>query len=263
MIAADAKPAPKSKAQKRIDARKQRERFLRARNAEHQYSRALRKIAGHCGDLVAVMAERGLGAEVLAAIRGALEKYADTISPWARAVATRMLEDVSRRDQRAWFETAEQMGRSIRAEIRSAPTGEVTRQLLADQVDLITSLPRDAAERVHRLAQQAISTGMRPKELAQKIFETGRVTRGRAMLIARTETSRAATTFTQARAVAVGSEGYFWETVGDADCRPSHRAMQGKFVYWSRPPTLDKMTGHAGCLPNCRCWTRVEVPDYL
>jgi hypothetical protein len=37
--------------------------------------------------------------------------------------------------------------------------------------------------------------------------------------------------------------------------------MKDKFVRWDNPPTLDGMTGHAGCLPNCKCWSEVQIPD--
>ena len=83
---------------------------------------------------------------------------------------------------------------------------------------------------------------------------------GRANTIARTEISRAASVFVQSRAENLGSEGYTWRTSGDIDVRPSHKEMNGKFVYWNKPPTLDRMTGHAGCLPNCRCYPDPVIP---
>jgi uncharacterized protein with gpF-like domain len=35
--------------------------------------------------------------------------------------------------------------------------------------------------------------------------------------------------------------------------------MDGQFVKWSEPPTLDGLTGHAGALPNCRCYPEPVV----
>ncbi|MEG2569432.1 MAG: phage head morphogenesis protein, partial [Acinetobacter sp.] len=67
--------------------------------------------------------------------------------------------------------------------------------------------------------------------------------------------------FTQARAVNLGSEGYIWRDSDRVDVRPSHHAMNGKFVYWDKPPTLDRLTGHAGCLPNCYCYPEPVIPD--
>jgi uncharacterized protein with gpF-like domain len=37
--------------------------------------------------------------------------------------------------------------------------------------------------------------------------------------------------------------------------------MEGKFVRWDEPPTLDNLTGHAGALPNCRCRPEPVIPD--
>ncbi|MGN5479510.1 phage minor head protein [Cupriavidus basilensis] len=60
--------------------------------------------------------------------------------------------------------------------------------------------------------------------------------------------------------MSIGSPGYFWRTSGDKDVRDSHRDMEGKFVEWDKPPTLDGMTGHAGCFPNCRCYPEPALP---
>ncbi|MDR8377773.1 phage head morphogenesis protein, partial [Acinetobacter baumannii] len=56
--------------------------------------------------------------------------------------------------------------------------------------------------------------------------------------------------------------GYIWRTSEDGDVRPSHKAMNGKFVAWNSPPTLDNLKGHAGCLPNCRCYTEPVIPNF-
>ena len=89
----------------------------------------------------------------------------------------------------------------------------------------------------------------------------GYVTKARARLSARTAGARTAMELTKARAQSVGSEGYIWRTVRDSDVRPSHKGMEGKFVRWDDPPTLDNLTGHAGGLPNCRCYAEPIIPD--
>nr|WP_246374794.1 phage minor head protein [Pseudochelatococcus contaminans] len=132
---------------------------------------------------------------------------------------------------------------------------------MAEQVRLITSLPSEAAQRVHDLTIEGITQGTRASEIAKKIMEAGDVTASRANMIARTEVSRTATLLTQARAEYVGSDGYIWRTSGDSDVRPSHKAMNGKFVRWSELPELDGMVGHAGALPNCRCYPEPVIPD--
>lgn len=191
-----------------------------------------------------------------------LNTYADLIEPWANSVAEMTLADISRRDAKAWQEHSRYMGQTLQKEIQHAPTGTIMRELMEEQVKLIKSLPLEAAQRVHEIATGATYTSARPEELAKQILATGHVTLNRARLIARTETSRAASNLTQARAQYIGSEGYIWRTSKDGDVRPSHKEMEGVYVRWSLPPTLDNLKGHAGCLPNCRCWAEPVIPDF-
>jgi SPP1 gp7 family putative phage head morphogenesis protein len=115
---------------------------------------------------------------------------------------------------------------------------------------------------VHELVTEARSGGKRFEEVAAQIKASGKVTASRATLIARTEASRAAVTFTQARARYVGSQGYIWRTAHDADVRPEHQEMEGVYVRWDKPPITDmKNPYHAGCGPNCRCFPEPVLPE--
>jgi SPP1 gp7 family putative phage head morphogenesis protein len=131
---------------------------------------------------------------------------------------------------------------------------------MAQQVHLIRSLPLDAAQRVHKLVIEGHGSP-RASEIAKEIMRSGSVAKSRAELIAQTETSRAATAFTQARAEHIGSDGYIWRTAKDSHVRDSHRHMEGRFVRWESPPTLDGLVGHAGALPRCRCFPSPVIPE--
>jgi len=194
-------------------------------------------------------------------IGAALERYSVYLRPWAESVGNRMVAEVAARDERSWFRVAEQMGNALRKEIAEAPIGQVMRARQDEQVRLITSLPREAAERVHAMTREGITKGWRADQISTEIMKTGEVTKSRADLIARTEVGRTSTLLTQARAEHVGSDGYNWRTAADTDVRVSHKAMNGKFVRWDAPPTLDGLTGHAGALPNCRCYCEPVLPD--
>jgi SPP1 gp7 family putative phage head morphogenesis protein len=176
------------------------------------------------------------------------------IEPWARTVSALMLADVARKDAKMWRQNSKEISAGLRQLVESAPVGDVLRRLQDDQVKLIQSIPTAAADRVHELSLEATVTGTRAEDLAKKILETENVTTARAALIARTEVSRAGANLLQARAEWAGSQGYIWRTSGDANVRDSHKEMEGRYVRWSSPPTLDKLTGHAGALPNCRCF---------
>ncbi len=232
--------------------------FAQARNAETQYSRQLRKIAAHIGHLVGGfdLGEPGMPS----LIERALRRYAEVLRPWADSVGKRMVTDVANRDRQAWAELSETIGRELQREIATAPMGAVLQEAMARQVHYITSLPLDAAERVHKLTLAGISEGTRAAEVAAEIARSGAVSVSRARLIARTEVSRTATLLTQARAQHIGSTAYTWCTSHDGDVRPSHKRMAGKIVLWADEPVLDGLRGHAGTLPSCRCYPEPIIP---
>lgn len=190
-----------------------------------------------------------------------LAKYAEALDAWAIHTASAMLAEVEARDRKAWFSAAAEMSSALRREIRTAPTGETMRALLAEQVTLIKSIPLEAAQRVHELTLRSLEDSSRSSEIAAEIMRSGEVAESRATLIARTETARAASVLTQARAQHIGSEGYIWRTANDSDVRHSHKEMNGKFVRWDNPPTLsDGTTTHAGQIYNCRCYPEPVLP---
>lgn len=229
----------------------------RIRGIEQSYARKLRSVAHHVGKLIAGFPPGD--ADGVPSIRYLLDKYAEALVPWARVTAAKMLGEVNDANVDWWRLLGNHLSRGIATEIRTAPTGERLRQLLGEQVTLITSIPTEAAERVHRLTTQALEDSSRYQSMIGEIMRSGEVAQSRAVLIARTETSRTSALLTQSRAEHIGSPGYFWETARDGSVRPSHRVLQGRFVEWKRPPKVDDFTAHAGCTPNCRCWTRVVL----
>lgn len=248
---------------KRGETARERAGFDRVRRAERHYGVQLRKIAKAVGDIVAGFPPGDPEAEPL--IRRALERYSELIQPWAKSVAASMLVDVSRRDERVWMEITREMGAAMREEIRRAPTGEVLRKAMAEQVRLITSLPIEAAQRVHNLTYEALADSRRAAEIAEEIMRSGEVTASRALLIARTEVGRAGGELTKARALHIDSPGYIWRTMEDADVRLLHRKLEGKFFTWDKPPVTMENGSRSlpgGC-PNCRCYAEVVIPKGL
>lgn len=262
---ATAKPIKQTRSAKQL-ARSQRiaskQRFLRARKAEAKYARQLRTVARQVGNIVKQFAPKGIVVNS-AQLNNVLHKYADLVKLWAPAAAESMLTEVAQRDAAAWTQLSREIGQELRKEIMRAPTGKLMRKLLDEQVVLITSLPIQAASRVHELTIRALSDSTRASEVAQEILKTGQVTESRANLIARTEVARTASLLTEARATHVESPGYFWRTAGDSDVRPEHRILSGKFIRWDEPPVAGSNgeRAHAGQIYNCRCYPEVVLPE--
>lgn len=236
-------------------ARIQRVNFGTVKKAETQYGIQLRKVARHVGSLI----EHIKGPE----LQRALRDYSLLLRPWAASVGAAMIEDIKRRDERVWTAMGRTISRELRREISEAPTGQLLTSLLSEQVRLITSLPVEAGERAQKLALEAVIGGRRAEDIRKEIEASGEVTESRATLIARTEVARVSSGLMQARATYIGSEGYIWRTAQDKQVRPSHRKMSAKFVRWDKPPVLDNLTGHAGQLPNCRCYPEPVIPQTL
>lgn len=258
-----------AKATARAQRRQARERFNHSATVERRFSRQLRAVAKQVGVIVNGLAPKGI-VRAPQQLTQALHQYSAMIRPWARSVSETMLAEVAQRDEIAWASMGREIGRELRKEVRSAPTGHLMRELLTERVDLITSLPTKAAHRVHGLTIEAMSeSGARAAEIAKDIQRTGHVTESRAMLIARTEVSSTASAMTEARARHVGSKGYFWRTVGDSDVRHDHSKLEGQFIPWGEPPIAGTGKGgvpvryHAGRGPNCRCYPEPSLPDII
>jgi len=249
-----AKPWRKPWAWADVSAAKQgRQLFRPSRAAEKAYAEQLKSVARNVAKVLAKAPSPEHAQRQLAA-------YSEALEPWARQAATNMVRKVAVKNDASWREAAERWGIGLRGML-DADVSQTMQDRIDANVLLIKSLPGEAAMRVGELAQEAVLSGTRSEDLAAKIQAQGDVTHSRAKTIAQTEVSKASTALTSARAQAVGSEGYIWRTARDGKTRPSHAAMEGKFVRWDSPPTLDGMTGHAGEFPNCRCYPEPVVSD--
>jgi SPP1 gp7 family putative phage head morphogenesis protein len=241
-----------------------RKLWTAARKTESRYGVSLRKLANTIAHIMGDFPNATIGeVDRLAAM---LREYANSsaLLGWASAVSSRMLAEVNLKDAKSWEQHSRQMGYALRRELRNAPTGATMRALHDEQVELIQSLPLEAATKAQEAARESLVTGERYETLRDRIQELGPITRNRATLIARTEVSKASTSLTQARAEFIGSPGYIWRTADDYDVRPSHKRMNGRYVLWADAPEVDPgYRYHAGCFPNCRCWPEPVIPDDL
>lgn len=255
------KPRAPTSAEKR---RVIRERFRRAQKAEKAFGKKLKQVARQVGHIVKEFSPKGV-VKNFQELNQTLRRYADMLGPWAKSVSESMVAEVAQRDEHAWAEVGREVGQALRKEVRRAPTGAAMRQLMEEQVELIKSIPIEAAQRVHKLTIEGMLNSTRAKETAKEIMRTTKVTESRAMLIARTETTRTATAMVQSRAQYIGSEGYIWRTAGDSDVRKIHKHLEGKFIKWSEPPISGENgeRAHAGAIYNCRCYPEPVIPDVL
>lgn len=191
-----------------------------------------------------------------------------TIPEWleayAKQAAERMVTGLLSLNARSWREAVRESGqgallhRALSHEM-SGPSGERVRALVAENAKLIKSLPLKVARQVTAEAARAQAGGGRAASFVGLVPSA---TRARAMLIARTEISKASTALTEARAEGLDLPWYVWRTSEDERVRPSHRKMANVLIRWDNPPSPERLIGeksklghyNAGNCPNDRCY---------
>jgi len=138
----------------------------------------------------------------------------------------------------------------------------VDQPFLRDQLELfsrqnaqlITSIPEQDLLQVSGIVERGLQEGQRFTEVAKDIQKRFGITRRRANLISRDQTTKLNASLTKLRQESAGITEYIWSTAGDERVRPTHKANNGKKFKWDDPP---KVTGHPGTDINCRC---VAIP---
>lgn len=259
------KPVKPTRLEIKTAQRAARSRWIRTRETEQAFQRSLSNVARQVGKLVKDMAPGGKVTPISASrLENILIDYSNILKPWARSITATMHARVDLREQRAWRELSDSMGRGIREELKTAETGDALRILLSEQAELITSIPIKAAHRIHDITVgNLISADRGEGDLEEMIMRSGEVSLSHARMIARTETARTASILTEVRAVHLDSPGYFWRTVKDTDVRPRHKKLEATFHEWNNPPVSgeDGERSHPGQIYNCRCYPEPVLPE--
>lgn len=242
--------------------------------AEREFYRSLKKVGEASGRIVERHIRAGAKLANEQMMQKALKAYSEKLTPWAYAQSAKLLEQVQRKNKRAYQAKSNVIGRLLDEHVAQSEVGDLAVKLLTEQVTLIKSIPLEAGLRAQKIAYEAVLAGNRATpdedtiaELEEQLGLSREVAVSRAQLIAVTETARANASINQARAMVVGSRQYRWHNSGDEAVRPSHRTyrgkrLQGMIFSWDDPPRLDDgMVGHPGTFPRCRCFAEPVFED--
>lgn len=193
-----------------------------------------------------------------------LQEYSDKITNWAERTANKMVYSLEKEDLKQWERHSAKMAETMKRELSKADIGEELKQYLNDNVSLITSIPRKAAERVHRIVYNNLTTGKRAESVVKEILKTGDVSVSQANRIARSETSRVATGLVKVRSESIGLDWYVWRSTKDFRTREAHKKMDGVICKWDDEPNPEALFPKKGVKPygnylpgatfNCRCY---------
>jgi SPP1 gp7 family putative phage head morphogenesis protein len=134
-----------------------------------------------------------------------------------------------------------------------SPIGAALHRKAIENVKLIKSIPAEYFSRIRAVVSRDWESGARWEQVAESIQRTNEITRNRAALIARDQTSKMNAALNEVRQTGLGIAEYTWSGALDQRERPSHRAMEGKRCRWNAPPEVDGENVHPGMAVNCRC----------
>lgn len=114
--------------------------------------------------------------------------------------------------------------------------------LINQNANYISSLPLDIAKYVDRRIAKGTLEGKRAVDIRDEILRYyPHISKTRAQLIARTETSKAQTALTRVRAQSIGLNWYVWRTSEDSRVRKSHSHMEGVLINFNYPPSPERL----------------------
>ena len=203
--------------------------------------------------------------DILGSITGRLISFSEFLDRYADQAARKMVTGRLVEGQRTWRSAAREsmqgqlLYRALQNEMQG-PVGARYRQLIAQNAELIRTLPRLIVAKTTAMIATRQQEGSRAEISVPELLR--HVTRVEAARIARTETSKASTALTQARSESLNLNFYVWRTSEDARVRLSHRKMAGVVVAWTDPPDPERLAGekssaghyNAGNVWNCRCY---------
>jgi SPP1 gp7 family putative phage head morphogenesis protein len=159
---------------------------------------------------------------------------------------------------------AKEAVRSVAINIRpllyqTTELGKLMRTNIDANVNLIKSIPTKHFQRLEKMLNAGLSSGLRPEAMAKQIQALTGISKRRAKFIARDQTAKMLSQFNGNRQQELGIKQYIWQTAEDERVRPEHAALNGKLCSWSKPPLHGLNPGEDyNCLPG---FSKIEFAD--
>lgn len=149
-------------------------------------------------------------------------------------------------------------GVTLKTDVVSGAVADVVKASIKQNVALIKSIPSKYFLEIEGAVMRSIQTGKGMADLQPHLEKQYGVTKRRAALIARDQTSKATTAINRARMQGLGVKKFKWlHSMGGKEPRPLHKyELNGNVYSFDDLPVIDEATGERGLpgqLINCRC----------
>lgn len=182
----------------------------------------------------------------------------------AETLAREFVDGMRRRSSRSMREALRAAGITIRMD-GSRALNDVVQALIAENVNLIKSIPQHFFTQITGLVTRSVSMGKDVAFLVDEMDKRYAVTRRRAKFIARDQSNKATEAIKRVRDQELGIvEGVWVHIPGVKSSRETHQAMNGKKFILSKgfydPAVKRKVL--PGELPGCQCTYRAVIPEF-
>lgn len=149
-------------------------------------------------------------------------------------------------------------GVTLKTDVIGGAVADVVKASVKSNVALIKSIPAEYFQAIEGEVMRSIQTGRGMADLQPFLEKRYSITKNRAALIARDQTSKATTAINQARMQGLGVKKFKWlHSAGGKEPRPLHKnVLNGNVYSFDDLPVIDERTGERGLpgqLINCRC----------
>lgn len=149
-------------------------------------------------------------------------------------------------------------GVTLRTDVVSGQVADVVKASIKQNVALIKSIPAEYFLEIEGEVMRSIQSGRGMADLQPFLEKRYGISKRRAALIARDQTSKATTAINRARMQGLGVKKFKWlHSGGGKEPRPLHKnVLNGNVYSFDDLPVIDERTGERGLpgqLINCRC----------
>lgn len=222
-------------------------------------------------DAAAAHFEIGMDANIASQARIVMsylaKKFTDMFNKQSKQLAEQMINGVNRESGVNVTRSLKEIAPTIRIDSRkiSEPVKTVMKASIAENVDLIKSIPQQYLSGVQQAVMRSITTGNGMADLKPFLEKQGGITERRARNIANDQTRKAYNSLNRARMEQAGITKFEWvHSAGGKDPRPLHMnnypaGLNGGIFSFDDLPVIDERTGERGIpgqAPMCRCRMR-------
>jgi SPP1 gp7 family putative phage head morphogenesis protein len=190
-----------------------------------------------------------------------VQRFTFNLDKYAIEISTKM---VTRENQYHRRQFINEIKKAIGVDISSIATDDgidiLLKERVAENVDLIKTIPPQYFERIEKTVLQGIQSGDDFFSIRKDLIKDFNITDNRARLIARDQVSKLNGSLNEFRQQDTGITHYTWRTSEDERVRDSHRDNDGKRFAWADPPSE---TGHPGNDIQCRCTADPDLSHFL